>query len=667
MESDCCQSQPVVYSCCSTGSVAEPGIASDLDAVGDIAWRLGISLVLVGQSMIFGLGINITPPDFASGAYFFVHFGLFMSAIIVFSLLGGSLVKETIKCIKLKRFSLEGLFMLSIIGALGGSLISTITGRAEVYYEVVSIVLVIYTVGKTLGMRSRFQAIKAANEVRENFDFAYILDENGERKKVQLDELNCCSMVSVGPGDAVSVDGIITAGEGFVKETAMTGELEPSLHGPGDLLLAGSYAVDGTFTIKPTALKGDRRLDALLFTVENARLAPSALQQQADRIMQWFLPFVLLVCFGTFIYWINRGPWVSALFNSMAVLLVACPCALGLATPIAVWSGLWKLSTIGLVSRSGDFLDTLARANAIVFDKTGTLSERELVFHSFKKMPGLAVSEDFLKSMIHTVEVKIGHPVARALSKLSYSSMNVFKVLSAKVIPGKGIEAKVKDIKTDSVFILHLGELSLMPTSFEHNYDKRVSSAKKTIYISLDNKPAAIVLLEEKMRDDLNAVFKKIQALGLKTTILTGDSSMKLSSLEGVSLEVGLTPQEKEQRVRLLEDSGQTVIFVGDGVNDAAAMSICSASIAMDGGAVLTQSTASAVLMGNSLEVLPQAIAVCRRIRKNVQGNMIFATTYNIIGMSLAAVGILHPIVAALLMLISSVLVSTRAFRAANI
>ena len=180
MQSNCCQPKDSTPSCCSSATLAEPGITADPDAMGNIIWRLGIALVLAGQSMVFGLGINITPPLMGSAAYFFLHAGLFLSALIVLVLLGGPLIKESIQSLKAKRLSLEGLFMLSIIGALGGSMISTLTGKGDVYYEVVAIVLVIYTVGKTLGMRSRNKAIKESNKIRDNFDYAYVLDDSGK-------------------------------------------------------------------------------------------------------------------------------------------------------------------------------------------------------------------------------------------------------------------------------------------------------------------------------------------------------------------------------------------------------------------------------------------------------------------------------------------------------
>lgn len=660
MTSECCNTKGPQISCCGKN---ERDVRDDPDRMPNLILRLAISLVLVGQSMVFGLGINITPPEIGSAGYLFLHMGLILSAIIVMILLGGPLLRDVVKMVQKRRISLEGLFILSAMGALVGSLISTFTGRGQVYYEVVSIVLVIYTVGKIVGMRSKQKAIDESHALRESFNYAYVI-QNGKKEKKRLEEVGCCCEVIVGPGNAVTVDGIITSGEGFIKETAMTGELEPVVKRMGEPILAGSYSVDGTFSIKPTALKGARKFDILLAAVEDAQLAPSALQEQADRVMQWFLPFVISVSLGTFLFWLGRSSWVNALFNSMAVLLVACPCAIGLATPIAVWSGLWKLSTLGLVSRSGEFLDTLGRVNRMVFDKTGTLSEQSLELVAFVVSGNMKEQEDRIKEMVSSTETTIDHPIARVLATIFEGETNHFKVLHSRVIPGQGIEAQLIEIGRNDIIQLHLGEKHLMPKCESNLWDPmQTHLSKKAIYVSINDEPAAIAFLDEQMRSGVSRTLRELKELGIKGIILTGDNSGRYQEIEGVEVIAGLNPENKESRIRFFEDNGDRVVFIGDGVNDAAAMSASSASIAMGGGAALTQSVASAILMGQTLDVLPRAIKLCRKIRSCVKGNMIYAAMYNSIGMALASMGILHPVVAALIMLISSIGVSIRTTR----
>lgn len=635
--------------CCNVGvEEVGPGVGLDEDKFGRLIWRVGIAAVLAGQSMMLGLGINMTPPVFGSTVYWVLHGILFCAAVIVLFLLGGGLMLSSFESWKKREISVESLFFLSMSGALVASVISTVTGRGEVYYEVVAIVLCIYTVGKALGVRSREKAIRESSKLKDSFDFAYVV-KDGKKERVPLESVGCCCDVYVGPGDAVTVDGVILEGEGYVKETAMTGELEAKPLSVGDFVFAGSYSVDGVLKIRPTAVKGERRLDVLIESVEQARLAPSVLQDQANRVMKWFLPTVVIMSLGTFVYWEGQGTWVTALFNSMSVLLVACPCALGLATPLAIWSGLWKLSTLGMVSRSGDFLDTLARADRVIFDKTGTLSDTELRVSNVFIQERFEERRDEILGMVKSVEMKIEHPIARALTGLVTMSKCSYEVVDTKVVPGRGVSA---EIENEGVLFIgeRMGELS----------EEIKPEGKKVVYVYLDRVLVGWISLIETMRADVQGAVKDLWELGVKGTVLTGDRGYVEGFLEGMEVKSGLTPMEKEEYVQGAEKRGECVIFVGDGVNDAGAMSCSAGSIAMGSGAALTKSSASAVLVGDRIDSLPRSIRLARQIRKSVKGNMLFAVSYNLVGMTLGALGVLHPVIAALVMVVSSSVVSWR-------
>ena len=651
-------------SCCSKGSLVEPGVGVSEDKISKVVWRLGISVVLAGQTMMLGLGINMTPPEFGTTTYWVLHLVLLGCVLVVVVLLGGPLFREMGKSITEKRVSVEGLFVLSVLGALVGSLVCTLTGTGNVYYEVVAIVLVIYTIGKTLGSRSREKVIRESNKVKDAFDYAFVLQDDGSRDRKDIRCVGCCCQVVVGVGEAIAVDGLVLSGEGYINETVMTGELEPVVKRAGDFVLAGSYSIDASFVIRPTGVKGSRKLDALIETVEGAKLAPSALQEQADQLMKRFLPLVVTVSLGTFAFWLSRGSWQEALFNNMAVLLVACPCALGLATPLALWRGLWKLSTLGLVSRSGEFLDVLARADRVVFDKTGTLSEEhiqvvDIVVDNY-------IDEKQLRGVVSLIEHRVAHPIAKALNSLGELIEGV-EVEYIKEVPGKGVDANIRGSGFEKGMRIRIGELSLMDDVMGWNVFKsnRVTNkSKKEIYVAMGSRAAGVIYLDEKMRAETASTLKELSMLGLKSSVLTGDSSGRWSMIEGVSVESGLSPEQKVERIEAYKSAGEWVIFMGDGANDAGAMAVSRSSIAMSGGSALTQSTASAVLTGDSLRALPEAIKVSRAIRKSVKGNMIFAVVYNCLGMGLAAMGIMHPVVAALLMLVSSLCVSIRSIRA---
>lgn len=643
-------------SCCDVVNPnAEPGVALDEDKLSALIWRIGVAAVLAGQSMMLGLGINMTPPSFGTPIYWTLHGILLCATLAVLVLLGKGLFVESFKSWMRREITVESLFFLSMSGALVASVISTVTGRGEVYYEVVAIVLCIYTLGKALGTRSREKAVKESNKLKESFDFAYLLQE-GERKKVPLESVGCCCEVITGPGDAITVDGVILEGESYVKETAMTGELEAQVRQKGDFVLAGSYCVDGSLKIKPTALKGERRIDALLASVEHAGLQPSALQEQANRVMAWFLPLVILVAAGTFVYWLGQVFWVSALFNSMSVLLVACPCALGLATPLAVWSGLWRLSTLGIISKSGDFLDALAKVDKIIFDKTGTLSHEKLSVDEVLISNDFVSRKDEIVDMVKSVERLIEHPIARTLAQLPSSGRD-FSVSKTRIIPGRGVLAHIEG--EGEMFI---GEKNL---DFENNLSD-FPEAKKVVYIYLNGKGVGGVVLVEKMRLDVSKTVEDLSLLNIGSEVLTGDASYKEKSLGKLSVRSNMTPQEKEEYVKVLEKKGERVIYVGDGINDAGAMSHCTASIAMGSGAALTKSSSSAVLVADNIDSLPRAIRLARALKKSVRGNMLYAVSYNALGMTFGALGLLHPVIAALVMVVSSTFVSWRVIKSTN-
>ena len=410
---------------------AEPGVQADQRRL-DLGWlRIGIGLLVVGQAMAFSLAVNLTPPDGA--AYWILHGGLILSAVAVLVFLGGDLVGSAIESLRQRRISVDLLFLVTLAGAFGGSLVSTFTRTGSVYYEVVAILIVVHTAGRMLAARSRLAALQAVDQTRQRFDVCEVRRPDGSRARRTVGEIGAGEAVLVAPGAPICVDGEIEAGRGYVQETSMTGEWRPVSRGPGDPVLAGTFSVDGTFDIRPAP--GPRRLDAVLAAVAGARLAPSEMQRQADRLVAWFLPAVAAVSIATFVCWILRAPWDRALFNAMAVLLVACPCAMGLATPVAVWGGLARLASFGLVARTGDFLDALARCDFVCLDKTGTLSTETLAVRAWRTAPAFAGREPWLRAAVAAAEEGLAHPVAAVLFRHCHS-FNDKHQISADTRPG---------------------------------------------------------------------------------------------------------------------------------------------------------------------------------------------------------------------------------------
>lgn len=634
------------------------------------AWlRIGVAAVFAGQGMVFSLAVNITPPEFGTPVYWILHGGLILSALVVMGFLGGPLFRSTVEMARARRLSIEGLFTLSLVGAFIGSLVSTFTGSGSVYYEVVAIVIAIYTLGRLISERSQSRLALESERLRERFDRAVALDENGAATDMPLSEVTQGTQVAVGPGEPFTVDGIVSSGVGYVRETALTGEPMPVVRRRGDAVRAGTWSVDGTFQVEARAVEGERELDRILETVEDASGRPSEMQTQADALIQGFLPLVAGVSLATGIYWSFTGTWGEAVFNSMAVLLVACPCAMGLATPVAVWQGLFRLARMGLVSRDGALIDVLARTKQVFFDKTGTLSEATM------RVTELFVPEEWLYARgrllgaIRATEEGLAHPVARALCAevAEKEATETCWLENRKLAPGQGVEARVRFSDQECWPIL-IGDAELVGR--QEDELRREAQARglretdgKAVYVFVGQKLAAVGVVRERFREGVDSVWEGLEQLGVRVAVLTGDREPELTLPSGVALESGLSAEAKVTRVEAAKNQCKRPLFVGDGINDAGAMASASGSIAMSSGSGLTRSAAGGQLTADRIDILPEAIRFARDVHRRLRGNLRFAAAYNVIGMSLAAAGALHPVVAALIMLVSSFFVTSRALQ----
>jgi heavy metal translocating P-type ATPase len=652
----------------------EPGLQADQRLL-DRGWlKIGAGLAVAAQAMVFSLAVNLSEVDNA-WAYGVVHGILITAALGSLYFLGGDLMRSAWEALRARRISIDLLFLVTLAGALGGSLIGTFTKAGSVYYEVVAVLIVVHTAGKMLGARSRVSALQAVDRTRARFEVCAVVraevvgtrgvEGGGALVEMRVKDLKGGEIVRVAPGAAIAVDGEIVSGRGYVQETSMTGEWQPVSRGPAERVLAGTFSVDGSFEIRADA--GARRLDAILSAVEQARVAPSRLQAQADRLMAWFLPLVVGVSAATFAGWWFYAPWERALFNAMAVLLVACPCAMGLATPVAVWGGLARLAKLGLVARTGDFLDGLAQVDVVCLDKTGTLSAETLTVKAWTVEPAFEGKMAWLKAAVAAVEEGLAQPVAAALREGAVNAGGrTLEIRERRIVPGLGVIADV-EAEPGIWRRLAIGEAALEPSFATSEGD--LAASGKRVCVFVDGRLAARVELSERWRAGMDEALAGLHALGVEAEVLSGDPEAErmLGGIVDVTVRGAMTPQAKQRRVEELVKAGRCVAFFGDGVNDAAAMSAAEVSVAMRGGAELARASAMAVFAGDDWRFLPQAIRVARATRRGIRGNLWFASVYNIIGMGLAAGGVLHPVAAALLMVGSSVLVGVRAMRSSTV
>jgi heavy metal translocating P-type ATPase len=657
------------------GGIDRPGCCvlpeADSDKLGnylslqDGTWiRLGIALVLVGQSMVWGLAVNLTTLEPFSPVYWGLHGILVLSVLVVTVLLGIPLFRAAGRSMIGRRFNLETLFALSLGGAIGGSLQSTVTGTGAVYYEVVVVVLVIYTLGQKLGMISRERAFVEMTRFREQFATAIRLGPDGSETKTPFSEFDEGDWVRVYPGRAIALDGVVLDGIGFVRETALTGEPHPVLKTAGEFLRAGTWSIDGTFTCQVKTPPGGRVIDRILegvaSSLSNTR---SRRELQAERWIHRFVLIVAGVALLTGLYWSWRSSFSIGWMHSMAVLLVACPCALGLATPLAISTGIWHLASFGLHSRASFLLDALANTKHLFFDKTGTLTHASLEVGWVHLAPDCQWSRQEVLAIASHLESSVDHPIGRAFQRAGNSARSFeFKLSEIRWLPGKGVEGNLESKGQNQ--LVKLGSPAWVSLQEGKAPMSGLTTEGKEIWLSMDSKVIARMGLIESLRPGVSGLFQKLKHMGIRCTILTGDPHPQWEQVEGVAVRAGLTPEAKAAIVAQSASAGESPIFLGDGINDLDAMGVSVASIAMeDGGTALTQSSASAVLAGKDFGAILPAIGTARQIDQTLRGNLFIAAAYNTVGIGIAAAGLLHPVAAALIMVVSSLVVTFRAIR----
>jgi heavy metal translocating P-type ATPase len=656
---------------------ADPGIGHD-EAAWHRGWlKIAIALVLAGQGMAFGLAANMSPPTGA--AYWVLHGGLAASALAVLVLLGGPLLRESAQTLRAGRLTVDLLFLVTLSGALGVSVFSTVRGAGPVFYELAAILLAIYTTGKLLGARSRAKALQAVDELRAEHDTCVLVEADGSQRTVRAAEVEQGQRILVSAGGSIGVDGIVRHGRSWVDTTPLTGEPHPIETGPGETVLAGMRAIDGVLTVEATAAGTDRRLDRMLAEIEQAGLRPSRIQAMADRLAGRFVPLVVAIAIGTIWFWGVRGGLVPAVENGLAVLVVACPCALGLATPLGVWAGLVALGRIGIVARSGDFLEALAQVDHAVFDKTGTLFEPGARVASLRMVPGGAFSAGWMRAALASAEDGVEHPIARAVVDACTRRDETVDVdadvaglerVETRVVSGRGIRARLLDAsaggapKEREVLVGAARWMEELGIDFGAFAECSPPARGHVLRIAIDGIAAGELVLDEAPRERVEEVFAQLRGLGVRAEISTGDPRFPAEVWSDVPRAVGVAPEDKASRVREIRATGARVLFVGDGVNDAPALACADASIALRSGAGLARSNAMAVVAGGGLGGIPEAIRRSRRVMRAIRSNLAFAAVYNTVAMVLAAAGLINPILAALLMAGSSVIVSTRVLRA---
>jgi Cu+-exporting ATPase len=637
MDSHCC-------SCSSKNPIPDSGRRRSNEWL-----RFGIGAALGGLTMSLSLGLNISPPE--GSARFALHsllIGLVLSSLVA---LGGPMIAASWSALRQGRITTDQLFFLGIAGAFGASVLSTWRGRGDIYYEVVIILLAIHALGRLLVDRERASAVRTLNEWRRALDIGMRVNESGEKSAVSLGSLRIGEWILIKPGETVPMDGVIVRGSAYVQETAHTGEPFPLARSEDDQVLAGSTVLDGELILRVTATHVSREIDRVADAVAALSAGKSRTERVVDRAVSIFLPIVVVLSLVTFATWLWFVDPIRALFNALAVLLVACPCALGIAIPLAQSLGFQGLARLGVSPHCPSLLEALAGINTVVFDKTGTLTELQLETDGVELISG----DESIRGYIAEIQRHSNHPVARPFWSWDAPVPDRAKLEFVKIIPGIGlkghftVEGKPHSVAIGNENCLNLADRGALKPS-----------SQRRLFVRFDNQLVAIISLRESLRPGLIQLFNQLKLRGNRIAILTGDTLVPVEFSEfNIEIKTNLSAKEKSEYVEKLKQQGHRVLFVGDGLNDAEVMARADASLAIGTSHPAATDAADGVWGAKSLALLPEALDLADQTKKKVLQIIRFSLAYNLIGLSFAVMGLIHPVLAATLMLVSSLTVTT--------
>ncbi|HEZ1771062.1 TPA: copper-translocating P-type ATPase [Neisseria meningitidis] len=536
-------------------------------------------------------------------------------------------------------------------------------GMAHVYFEAGVMVIGFVSLGKFLEHRTKKSSLNSLGLLLKLTPTQVNVQRDGEWKQLPIDQVQIGDLIRANHGERIAADGIIESGSGWADESHLTGESNPEEKKAGGKVLAGALMTEGSVVYRATQLGSQTQLGDMMNALSEAQGSKAPIARVADKAAAVFVPAVVGIALLTFIVtWLIKGDWTVALMHAVAVLVIACPCALGLATPAAIMVGMGKAVKHGIWFKDAAAMEEAAHVDAVVLDKTGTLTEGRPQVAAVYCVPDSGFDEDDLYRIAAAVEQNATHPLARAIvSAAQTRSLEIPAAQNAQTVVGAGIAAEVEDVGLVKAGKAEFAELTLP------EFSDGVWDIASIVAVSVDNKPIGAFSLADALKADTAEAIGRLKKHNIDVYIMSGDNQ---GTVEYVAKQLGIahafgnmSPRDKAAEVQKLKAAGKTVAMVGDGINDAPALAAANVSFAMKGGADVAEHTASATLMQHSVNQLADALSVSRATLKNIKQNLFFAFFYNILGIPLAALGFLNPVIAGAAMAASSVSVLGNALR----
>lgn len=577
-----------------------------------------------------------------------------------------------------KHFSAEmnTLVAVGTGSAYGYSVITTLFPEAvvksgqipHVYFETAAVIITLILLGRLLEHRAKRKTSSSIKKLMGLRPKTALVLENGKEVSIEIEKLSEGQTVIIKPGEKIPADGIIESGYSAIDESMITGESIPAEKTVGSQVIGGTINKTGSFNFKITAVDKDSVLGQIIKMVEEAQGSKAPIQELADKISSIFVPIVIVIAILTFITWFLFVPdagFSEALNYFVAVLIIACPCALGLATPTAIMVGTGLGAGLGILLKNGESLEIANKINRIIFDKTGTLTEgaptvTDIISDNINE-------NEFLK-IIGSIENKSEHPIAQAIVQYAKSKGIEFsEVETFNSVTGFGITAVVDG----NAYVVGnkylMKEYSRKTDQFENEFNAFSDEGKTVIFAWKNSELLGIIAVADPIKESSYNAIKQLKESGLLITMITGDNS---KTADAIAKKAGITdylaevlPDDKANCVKKYQDKGEIVAMVGDGINDAPALAQADVGIAMGTGTDVAIETSDITLVKGNLNGVTKAIILSRKTISTIKQNLFWAFIYNTVGIPLAALGLLNPMIAALAMSFSSVSVVMNSLR----
>ncbi|MCK9140386.1 heavy metal translocating P-type ATPase [Haemophilus influenzae] len=533
----------------------------------------------------------------------------------------------------------------------------------HVYFEASVMVIGFVSLGKFLEDRTKKHSLNSLSMLLQLTPKKVTVLRNEKWTEIALDQVNIGEIIRANQGERIAADGVIESGNGWCDESHLTGESRPEEKQKGGKVLAGAMVTEGSIIYRTNQLGSQTLLGDMMNALSDAQGSKAPIARFADKVASVFVPVVLVISLVTFaLTYILTNDSVSSLIHAVSVLVIACPCALGLATPAAIMVGLGKAVNAGVWFKDAAAMEETAHVDTVVLDKTGTLTKGELEISALWQPQSAVYSEDDLYRFAAAVERQANHPIAKAIVQAAEQKMlEIPTALFSKMEVGQGIQAELEQVGTIKVGKPDYCGL-ILPKNLED-----IWQIASIVAVSINDEPIGAFALTDTLKNDSLHAIQRLQQQNIDVVIMSGDQQSVVDYIAkqlGIKKAFGrLTPRDKAEQIQKLKAQGHIVAMVGDGINDAPALAAANVSFAMKSGSDIAEQTASATLMQHSVNQLVDAIFIARATLKNIKQNLFFALIYNILGIPLAAFGFLSPIIAGAAMALSSISVLMNALR----